>query len=490
MTIARSDPPPGGSIGRPAGVSASRTVAGIAVPSRRSASVSLVTSTPAADRAGGPATNDRARAEDEVVDLCRDLLRLDTSNYGDGSGPGERAAAEHVMTLLHEVGLSPELVESDPRRASVVLRLPGRQPERPALLLHGHLDVVPAQAADWQLPPFAGAERDGCLWGRGAVDMKGMDAMMLAVLRELARDRTPPPRDLVFAFLADEEAGGVKGARHLVEHRPELFEGVSEAISEVGGFSVDIAGQRCYLVQTAEKGMTWLRLVAHGRAGHGSQIATDNAVTRLCEAVARVGRHEWPVEITPTVRQFLDGVSEIVGFELDPHDAGQLVEVLGATARWVGATLQNTANPTLLAAGYKHNVIPATATALVDARFLPGREDDLLVTVANLVGTDVDVEVLHSDVALETDLVGALPDAMVAALLAEDPGARVLPYCLSGGTDNKSFSRLGIRGFGFAPLQLPPDLDFPAMFHGVDERVPTDALRFGTRVLGRLLRDC
>ena len=428
--------------------------------------------------------------QDEVVDICRDLLRIDSSNYGDGSGPGERKAAEHVLGLLDEVGLDAELIESDPGRASVVLRIEGQDSRRGALLVHGHLDVVPARAADWQVDPFAGEERDGCLWGRGAVDMKGMDAMMLAVLRDLARSGRTPPRDIVFAFLADEEAGGAKGARYLVDNRRDLFEGVTEAISEVGGFSIDIAGQRCYLLQTAEKGIAWLRLVAHGRAGHGSQVGTDNAVTRLCEAVSRIGRHAWPVEVTPVVREFLDGVGEIIGRELDPHDPEQLELVLGTTARWVGATLQNTSNPTVLDAGYKHNVIPGTATALVDTRFLYGQQEQSLATVRELAGQGVDVEVLHSDVALQTTFGGDLVDAMVAALLAEDPGAKVLPYCLSGGTDNKSFSRLGIRGFGFAPLRLPADLDFSGMFHGIDERVPTDALEFGTRVLDRLLRTC
>ncbi|PPK94633.1 acetylornithine deacetylase/succinyl-diaminopimelate desuccinylase-like protein [Kineococcus xinjiangensis] len=432
-------------------------------------------------------------AQEEVVGLCRDLLRIDTSNPGDGSGPGERAAAEHVMTLLHEVGLQPEYVEAFPRRGNVVVRVPG-DPEqtraRGALLLHGHLDVVPARAADWSVDPFAGEELDGCLWGRGAVDMKDMDAMLLAVLRDLARSGTTPPRDLVFAFLADEEAGGVQGARWLVDHRPDLFEGVTEAVSEVGGFSVEIAGRRAYLLQTAEKGIAWLRLVAHGRAGHGSQVGTDNAVTRLCAAVARIGEHRWPLEITPTVRQFLTGVSEITGIAFDEDDPSALLAQLGTTARWVGATLQNTANPTVLDAGYKHNVIPGTAAALLDCRFLPGRQEELRATIAELAGERVDVEDVHVDEAVETEFAGALVDRMVAALQAEDPGAEVLPYCLSGGTDNKSFARLGIRGYGFAPLRLPAELDFSGMFHGIDERVPTDALRFGVRVLQRFVATC
>ncbi|GAB2673563.1 M20/M25/M40 family metallo-hydrolase [Thalassiella azotivora] len=434
------------------------------------------------------APSPQVTAADEVAGICHDLLRLDTSNYGDGSGPGERAAAEHVATLLTEVGLEPEVLESDPGRTSVVVRLAGHDPSLDALLLHGHLDVVPAQAADWQVDPFSGEERDGCLWGRGAVDMKGMDAMILAVTRQLLREGRRPRRDVVLAFLADEEAGGTKGAHHLVSHRPDLFEGVTDAVSEVGGFSVDVEGQRCYLLQTAEKGIAWLRLVASGRAGHGSQVNEDNAVTRLCEAVARVGAHEWPLEVTPTVRAFLDGVTQITGVELDPDDPAELLDRLGTTARWVGATLRNTVNPTVLDAGYKHNVVPGRAEALLDCRFLAGRERDLVDTVRRLAGRHVDVEVVHRDVALEVDTDGPLQQAMVAALLAEDPGARVLPYCLSGGTDNKAFSRLGIRGFGFAPLRLPPDLDFSGMFHGVDERVPVDALQFGTRVLDRLLR--
>ncbi|WP_426560234.1 M20/M25/M40 family metallo-hydrolase [Angustibacter sp. McL0619] len=433
-----------------------------------------------------------------VTELCQDLLRIDTSNYGDGSGPGERAAAEHVMGLLTEVGLQPELVESEATRATVVVRVEG-DPEgtrdRGALLVHGHLDVVPADAADWRVDPFAGEVQDGSLWGRGAVDMKDMDAMMLAVLRDLARTGRRPPRDLVFAFFADEEAGGVLGSHWLVQNRRDLLDGVTEAISEVGGYSVTVDGKdgdpvRLYLLQTAEKGITWLRLVANGRAGHGSQIATDNAVTRLGAAVGRIGAHEWPLEITPTVREFLGGVTEITGVELDPNDPSELLGRLGTVARFVGATLRDTANPTMLKAGYKHNVIPQTAEAFVDCRFLPGHEESLLATVRELAGEHVDVHVHHRDTSLETSFDGRLVDRMVAAIQAEDPGAPVLPYCLSGGTDNKALSTIGIRGFGFAPLQLPAELDFPAMFHGVDERVPIDALAFGTRVLDRLLRTC
>ena len=426
-------------------------------------------------------------AQDEVVDLCRELIRFDTSNFGDNKGPGERKAAEYVAGLLEEVGLATEIVESAPGRASVVTRLEGADPSRPALVVHGHLDVVPAQASDWRVDPFAAEVQDGCVWGRGAVDMKDMDAMILSTVRELARSGTKPPRDLVVAFFADEEAGGTYGARYLVDHRPDLFEGATEAVSEVGGFSVTLGDRRAYLLQTAEKGLLWLRLVAHGRAGHGSQVNTDNAVTRLCEAVARIGAHPWPLELTATVKQFLAGVEEITGVPLPPDDPDALVTTLGTTAAFVGATVRNTSNPTLLEAGYKHNVIPGTATALVDCRFVPGQEEHLVATVRELAGDGVDVETAHRAIALDTPFEGSLVDAMVAAVQAEDPGSAVLPYCLSGGTDNKSLKDLGITGYGFAPLRLPPELDFAGMFHGVDERVPVESLQFGVRVLKRFL---
>ncbi|WP_225754285.1 M20/M25/M40 family metallo-hydrolase [Actinotalea sp. Marseille-Q4924] len=440
-----------------------------------------------------PAGTAHPTAEDEVVGLCQDLLRIDTSNFGDGSGPGERVAAEYVMGALTDVGLDPELFESAPGRANVVVRLPGVDRSRPALVLHGHLDVVPAAAEDWSVDPFAGEERDGLLWGRGAVDMKDMDAMILSVVRQMAREDRRPARDVVVAMFADEEAGGRFGAGWAVEHRPDLFEGATEAISEVGGFSVDVGGHRTYLLQTAEKGIGWLRLVAEGRAGHGSQVNTENAVTELAAAVARVGTYAWPQQLTPTVRALLEGVAELTGLPFEPEDegaVGRLVDALGPAARFVGATVRNTANPTQLAAGYKANVIPGRAEAVLDTRFLPGREDEARATLERLAGEHVRVEDIHRDVALEVPFEGDLVDAMVAALHQEDPEATVLPYMLSGGTDNKSLSRLGITGYGFAPLRLPGSLDFSAMFHGVDERVPVDALRFGTRVLDRLLATC
>ncbi|GAA0256991.1 M20/M25/M40 family metallo-hydrolase [Saccharothrix mutabilis subsp. mutabilis] len=429
-------------------------------------------------------------AQDEVVGLASELIRIDTTNTGDPTTlVGERKAAEWVAEKLEEVGYETTYVESGAKgRGNVVARLAGADPSRGALLVHGHLDVVPADPSEWSVHPFSGAVQDGYVWGRGAVDMKDMVAMSLAVARRFKRDGVVPPRDIVFAFLADEEAGGLFGAKWLVDNRPELFEGVTEAISEVGGFSITLKDDvRAYLVETAEKGIRWLKLRVRGTAGHGSMIHRDNAVAKLAAAVTKLGQHRFPVVITPSVREFLDGVSEITGLEFPDDDVEGAVGKLGALSRMIGATLRDTANPTMLNAGYKANVIPSVAEATVDCRILPGREEAFDREVAELLGPDVEREWIGLP-PVETTFDGALVDAMTASITAEDPGARVLPYMLSGGTDAKSFQQLGIRNFGFAPLKLPADLDFSGLFHGVDERVPVDALRFGVRVLDRFLR--
>jgi acetylornithine deacetylase/succinyl-diaminopimelate desuccinylase-like protein len=427
-------------------------------------------------------------AEDEVVDLCRDLIRIDTSNPGDHSGPGERKAAEYVAEKLAEVGLEPRIYESHSKRASVVVRVEGTDPGRDALLIHGHLDVVPAQAADWSRDPFGGDIHDDCVWGRGAVDMKDMDAMVLALFRQRLREGRRPQRDVVLAFLADEEAGGVYGAHWLVDNHPDLFEGCTEAISEVGGFSLTLpTDERLYLIQAAEKGLAWMRLIAEGTAGHGSMVHPDNAVTALAAAVARLGSHTFPIQLTDTVRAFLEELARISGIEFNENNVEEAVKNLGPLSRMIGATLRGTLNPTVLEAGYKSNVIPQSATAHVDGRFLPGYEDEFFKTVDELLGPDVRREFVHHDIAVETPYEGDLVDAMVGALKAEDPQAQAVPYCLSGGTDAKSFATLGMRCFGFVPLKLPKDLDFSGMFHGVDERVPVDGLRFGVRVLDHFL---
>jgi acetylornithine deacetylase/succinyl-diaminopimelate desuccinylase-like protein len=421
----------------------------------------------------------------EVVEICRDLIRMDTTNFGDSSGPGERKAAEHVATLLSDVGIESELFESEPGRTSVVARWGGTTGE--PLLLHGHLDVVPADADDWQVHPFSGEIQDGYVWGRGAVDMKDFDAMLLSVVRARARVGAVPDRPMVLCFTADEEAGGHKGAEHLVKNHADLLGDCTEAIGEVGGFSTTVRGQRLYLIEAAEKGMAWMRLTAKGNAGHGSMRHPDNAVTELAAAVARLGRHEWPVRLTPSMQVLLSAVGEIAGVEATPENAESLVQEFGSATRMLGAVIKHTTNPTMLKAGYKVNVVPGEAVAHVDGRFLPGYEDEFFATLAELVGDHISVEYVSKQAGLETTFDGNLVDAITSSILDEDPEARVAPYLMSGGTDAKHWAKLGIRSFGFAPLRLPADLDFTALFHGVDERVPVDALEFGARVFDRFL---
>ena len=424
---------------------------------------------------------------DTTARIARDLIRMDTTNFGGGKSNGETDAAEYVAAYLTGLGLSPELFESEPGRVSVVARVEGSDRSKPALVVHGHTDVVPAQPDNWSVDPFGGVIKDGMLWGRGAVDMKNMDAMMLTSLADILGAGQQPSRDLVIAFFADEEAGGVLGSGYLVKNHPELFAGATEAISEVGGYSVTLNGTRAYLLQTGEKALVWVKLIARGTASHGSHVMRNNAVTKLAEAVAIVGRREWPVRLTDTTTELLGELARIL--EVDPQKVGpdEIALATGTTSRFIQASLRTTTNPTALTAGYKHNVIPDTAEALIDIRTLPGEEDAVLAELAELVGPDIEIVVLHRDIGLETAFSGPLVEAMTAALTAHDPGAPVLPYMLSGGTDNKALSLLGIKGYGFAPLKLPPELDFPAMFHGVDERVPLEALVFGRRVLGDLL---
>ncbi|BCO35637.1 hypothetical protein MHEC_20700 [Mycobacterium heckeshornense] len=436
---------------------------------------------------------------DDVVDVVSTLIRFDTTNTGEPeTTKGEAECARWVAEQLDEVGYRVDYVESGaPGRGNVFARLAGADRTRGALLIHGHLDVVPAEAAEWSVHPFSGAVEDGYVWGRGAVDMKDMIGMMIVVARQFRRAGIVPPRDLVFAFVADEENGGKLGAHWLVDNRPDLFARVTEAIGEVGGFSLTVprrngGERRLYLIETAEKGLQWMRLTARGRAGHGSMVHDHNAVTALAEAVARLGRHRFPLVLSDTVVQFLAAVGEETGhsFDTESPDLEGAIDKLGPIARIVKATLRDTANPTMLKAGYKANVVPATAQAMVDCRVLPGRKAAFEAEVDQLIGPDVVREWIRDLPSYETSFDGDLVDAMNAALLAVDPDARTVPYMLSGGTDAKAFARLGIRCFGFVPLRLPPDLDFSALFHGVDERVPVDALRFGTQVLANFLTHC
>ena len=443
----------------------------------------------------GSGTGGAALRGEEAVRFTSELIRIDTSNRGGGDCK-ERPAAEYAAERLAEAGLSPVVLESQPGRANVVVRISGSEPELPALLVHGHLDVVPAQAEDWSVPPFSGEIRDGVVWGRGAVDMKGMDAMMLAVVRAWAREGRAPRRDIVLCYTADEEDTAEAGSDWLVRNHADLFEGCTEAIGESGAYTVHTAaGQRLYPVAAGERGTGWVRLTAHGTAGHGSKPNRANAVTRLSAAMTRIGEHTWPVRITPTVRAALLALGEATGVPLsaaevdDPDfDAdGFLAALDPAAAKLVVATVRNSSNPTVLQAGYKTNVIPGLAVGEVDGRTMPGLTEEFEAALDELTGPYVDWSYLHKETALTAPVDSPLFAAMGKALLAHDPGATVVPFSMSGGTDGKQFSRLGIRNYGFSPLRLPPGFDFQGLFHGVDERVPVDALHFGAAVLDDFL---
>lgn len=428
------------------------------------------------------------QALDEVVRFTSDLIRIDTTNRGGGDG-NERPAAEYVAERLAEAGIQPAVLEKAPGRANVVARIPGTDPSADALLVHGHLDVVPAQAGDWTVHPFSGEVRDGVVWGRGAIDMKDMDAMVLACVRAWARAGRRPPRDIVLAFTADEEDSAAYGSGFLAAEHADLFEGCTEAISESGAYTVHTDnGLRLYPVAAGERGTAWLELTAEGRAGHGSKINHENAVVHLAAAVARIGEHRWPVRLTTTVSAALTELAALYGVPADLDDADALLDRLGTAAAFVRPTLRNSANPTMLQAGYKVNVIPGTATGYVDGRILPGGQDEFTTTMDRLTGPHVRWKYHHHEIPLEAPVHSASFAAMREAVEHFDPGAHVVPFCMSGGTDAKQFSRLGITGYGFSPLRLPPGFDYQALFHGVDEHVPVDALHFGVRVLDRFLR--
>ncbi|MFF1646671.1 M20/M25/M40 family metallo-hydrolase [Streptomyces sp. NPDC058240] len=432
------------------------------------------------------------QALDESVTFTSELIRIDTTNRGDGDCR-ERPAAEYVAERLAAAGLEPTLLERTPGRTNVVARIPGTDPSADALLVHGHLDVVPAEAADWSVHPFSGEVRDGVVWGRGAIDMKNMDAMVLAVVRAWARAGVRPRRDIVIAYTADEEASADDGSGFLADRHAELFEGCTEGISESGAFTFHAGPDMpLYPIAAGERGTAWLKLTAHGKAGHGSKVNQANAVSTLAAAVARIGKHEWAVRLTPTVRAALTEIAALHGIHPDldasGFDVDELLGKLGPAADLVAPTVRNSSNPTMLEAGYKVNVIPGHATAFIDGRMVPGGEEEFHATLDRLTGPDVDWEFHHREVPLQAPVDSPTFAKLRAAIERFDPAGHVVPYCMSGGTDAKQFSRLGITGYGFSPLKLPVGFDYQALFHGVDERVPVEALHFGVRVLDHYLR--
>ena len=427
-----------------------------------------------------PATDSLTLAQQEAVRFTADLIRIDTTNRGGGDG-SERPAAEYVAALLAEAGLEPAVLESAPGRANVVARIAGQDSSAGALLMHGHLDVVPADPADWSVHPFSGEIRDGSVWGRGAIDMKNAVAVLVACARHLARTGQRPPRDVVLAFTADEEDTAKYGSTFLADQHAGLFAGCTEAIGESGGFTFHAGeGLRIYPIASAERGTAWLRLTARGHAGHGSKPNPENAVGRLAAAITRISEYQWPVRLTPTVSAAIDAIRAAVSGQpaqsLDPVDLADPLAGLGPAGVLVKGAIRNSAAPTMLSAGYKINVIPAEATGYVDGRVLPGYEAEFRAVLDELTGPYVEWDYYHSEIPLEAPVDGALVDVMHAAIGQVDPGAVCVPYCMTGGTDAKQFARLGMNCYGFTPLVLPPGYDYYANFHGTDEHVPVAAL--------------
>jgi acetylornithine deacetylase/succinyl-diaminopimelate desuccinylase-like protein len=355
------------------------------------------------------------------------------------------------------------------------------------LLLHGHLDVVPADAAAWTHGPFDGDIADGMLWGRGAVDMKNFVAMIVSAVRRLVEDGFTPQRDVVLAFWADEESGMSRGSGWMVDNHSEVFRGVRTALGEGGGYSVSIGGSRAYLMNTGEKGTLHLRATARGAAGHASLPAVNNPIPRLAAAVARIDAIDWPVEIGQTTAVLVERLRQMTGAD-DDVDIDLLAEAVGPSAPRIRAGWKNVSNVTMVQGGYKENVVPESASIVIDCRFLPGRRDWTVARLAEAVGPDIELEVELDLPAFESAFEGELVEIIQEVLGQFDEGAVVLPHLIPGGTDAKQLRRIGITGYGFIPLRLPADFAFPAMFHGVDERVPLDALVFGESVLTEILR--
>lgn len=429
----------------------------------------------------------RADWAEDAVGLCSELIRLDTQL---GSAD-ERTAAEFVAGLLSDVGIEPALVESRLRRSSVIARVPGADPSLDPLLIHTHLDVVPADASEWSVHPLSGEVRDGFVWGRGAVDMKNMVASVLTVVRHRVAIGDLPRRPLVLAFLADEENAGVLGAEWLVRERPELFEGCRTAIGEGGGWSSWVTDDvRVYPVHTAEKGWAAVRVTAHGTPGHASRIDDANPVRLLGEAIGRLTSDRFPIHLTSEVETLLRTACEVHGLVFDPADPEAALPLLGSDAHTLSSGLRNTAHPTMVSAGYQSNVIPGSAGAELDCRYLPGRWEEFLGELSAALGDRVEISVLNRTLGLTSSPTSAESGVWAAArsaLRAEDPAARVTPFMTSGGTDATHLQRLGIECFGFNPVLLPRGLDFWALFHGIDERVPVESLRFSARVMDRFL---
>jgi acetylornithine deacetylase/succinyl-diaminopimelate desuccinylase-like protein len=429
----------------------------------------------------------------EAVQHLQALLRINTTNP-----PGnEREAADYLAEVLSVEGYDPVVLESAPRRGNVVVRYRGSG-DGPPLLLLSHLDVVPAEPEHWEHDPFGGEVADGMIWGRGALDMKSIVVMQLMTMLLLARGKVPLARDVIFAATADEEMGGQHGVGFLVDQHLDLIR-AEHALSEFGGFPVDLGGRRVYLCQVAEKGICWVRMRARGRPGHGSMPHSDNATVKLAEAVAKLGRADLPFHRTDAVAEMFEGMAHSLGgipgaglrLLLNPTLSPLLLRLLLGNhpfASYFHALLHNTVSPTVLRAGNKTNVIPSEAEVELDGRILPGQSlETFLAEVQAVVGPGFEFEPIEVAPPVETTSRTPLFATMAEILKRHDPGAAVVPMVMVGGTDAKHLARAGIPCYGFSPMRLPPEIDFLGMVHGHNERIPIEALAFGVQVLYKVV---
>ena len=427
--------------------------------------------------------------QDQPVELLRRLLRFDTSN----PPGGERECIAWIGGLLEQLGCEVRIVAQEPERPNLIARLPGRGASEP-LLLQGHVDVVAARG-EWQHGPFAGDLADGYVWGRGALDMKGGVAMMLAAFMRAKARGAQPPGDVILCLLADEEAGSPLGAEFLVREHPELFDGVRYSIGEFGGFTMDVAGRRFYPIMVAEKQVCWMRATLRGPAGHGSMPIRGGAMGKLGRLLHALDRRRLPAHVTPVARSMVEAIAAEVPATLAvplkgllvPALTDRLLDAFGERGRIFDPLLHNTVSATIVGGGEKVNVIPDSITLSLDGRLLPGfAPEQLFDELRALTGVEMEFEIGRYDpVAGEPDL--TLFDTLAGSLRELDPAAKPIPMLLPGVTDGRFFSKLGIQTYGFLPMQLPPELPFMQLIHAADERLPADAVEFGATAIGRVL---
>ncbi|MCB9742554.1 MAG: M20/M25/M40 family metallo-hydrolase [Alphaproteobacteria bacterium] len=436
---------------------------------------------------------DWPKAGDETLALLQRLLREPTVNAPDANA-NEVSLASMLAELFQAEGLEPEVLESAPGRGNVVVRLRGDGSGGEPVLLSGHLDVVPVEPDHWERDPFAGEVHEGWMWGRGAVDMKHMVAMEVMTLLLLRRQGVPLKRDLIFAGVADEEAGCEQGSLWLAENHPEKIRG-EYVISEIGGFTLHMNGKSIYPVQVAEKGIAWLTITARGTPGHGSLPNRDNPIARIARAAELLATRRLPHHVTPVVERFVRTLAEqqpvpnslvLKGLLSKPLCGHVLDKVFPdpELAATFDAVLHNTANPTGLKAGLKINQVPGEASMQVDGRLLPGQTaEDLVAEITQLIGPGYEITVdrtMPGSVSDPDDPISGLIDDV---LRTHDRDAVPVRNMLPGFTDAKAYTRLGMKCWGFSPLKLPPGVKFTRMFHGHNERVPVEGVRWGQRAL-------